>query len=299
MASVIKDVDTTGYYVLPTGITISGKIKQYTNISARDNDTNPADYAVVLDATGDSTVKSGAALYAYSNNSWTKVYETESIDIEDKITWDNLVVKPSSTIDEIDNTVALTHTHANKNVLDRLSVDAANELAFDGITINTVDTTELESQIAVNSSSIDSLNTTVGIHSTQIQTLLETEVPSTYVTTINGMSGIVELTVTDLGGATVDSVEENSSRISALETTDTTLYSMITENAEVIQELVDNPVEVPITTVNGQTGDVVITLDSLDGASVTDVNNVTTTVNENTANITTILDSLTWNIEGK
>lgn len=73
---------------------------------------------MVLDATGDATVTSGAALYAFRNsdNSWTKVAEYEGMDAV--VQWSNINGRPSSTPAQIDSAVTNSHTHSNKAVLD-------------------------------------------------------------------------------------------------------------------------------------------------------------------------------------
>ncbi len=102
MASIINGGTFSSYYVTPTGVTISGRIKSYDTIADRNNDTNPPEYAIVADATADPTVKTGSAVYVYSNNSWTKVYEVESMDLDEYFVWDNIIGKPDITKEEYD-----------------------------------------------------------------------------------------------------------------------------------------------------------------------------------------------------
>ena len=73
---------------------------------------------MVLDATGDATVKAGAALYAFRNsdNSWTKVAEYEGMDAV--VQWSNINGRPTSSVAQIDSAVTNSHTHSNKVVLD-------------------------------------------------------------------------------------------------------------------------------------------------------------------------------------
>ena len=73
---------------------------------------------MVLDATGDATVKAGAALYAFRNsdNSWTKVVEYEGMDAV--VQWSNINGRPTSSVAQIDSAVTNSHTHSNKVVLD-------------------------------------------------------------------------------------------------------------------------------------------------------------------------------------
>ena len=73
---------------------------------------------LVTNATGDATVSSGAALYAFTNstNTWAKIADYEGMDAV--IQWSNISGKPSSSTAQIDAAVANMHTHSNKAVLD-------------------------------------------------------------------------------------------------------------------------------------------------------------------------------------
>ena len=82
----------------------------------------------VNDATGDTSVTSGWAIYRKKVGTgidytqlagWTKVSEGESLDVV--VQWDNIQGKPSSTPAEIDQAVADDHTHSNKTALDDLA----------------------------------------------------------------------------------------------------------------------------------------------------------------------------------
>ena len=83
---------------------------------------------MVLDATGDVTVTSGAATYVFSafNTTWYKIAEYESLDLV--VSWSALQDKPASSITDIDLAVTQKHTHANQAVLDTLAVDQTNKL---------------------------------------------------------------------------------------------------------------------------------------------------------------------------
>lgn len=74
---------------------------------------------MVLNATGDATVASGAATYIYNttNSSWNKISEAESMDLV--FSWANLLNKPTSTVAAIDAAVAASHSHTNKATLDK------------------------------------------------------------------------------------------------------------------------------------------------------------------------------------
>lgn len=79
---------------------------------------------LVLDATGDTSVKSGAATYVYrsSNTTWYKISEAESMDVV--LQWDAIQGKPSATAAQIDDSVSKAHTHANMAVLNDLGSDS-------------------------------------------------------------------------------------------------------------------------------------------------------------------------------
>jgi hypothetical protein len=89
---------------------------------------------LVADATGDTTVTRGAALYYYGRTDrvWTKVAEYESMDVT--TAWEAISGRPNATPAQLDAAVAATHTHSNRAVLDRLSANA-DGLLFDGATV--------------------------------------------------------------------------------------------------------------------------------------------------------------------
>lgn len=91
--------------------------------------------ALVLDATADVTVASGAATYVYNpaTTSWTKIAEYESLDVT--LQWANIQGKPTSSSAAIDQAVADSHTHSNKPTLDLLAVDADDELTYKGLNV--------------------------------------------------------------------------------------------------------------------------------------------------------------------
>lgn len=86
---------------------------------------------LVLDATGDPTVASGGAMYAFnnSNDTYSKVTEYESLDRI--ITWSEISGKPTSSVAAIDSAVAASHVHANAAVLNALS-DSGGQLLYNG-----------------------------------------------------------------------------------------------------------------------------------------------------------------------
>jgi len=77
--------------------------------------------AYVLNATGDSTVTSGAATYLYNpaNSTWSKISEAESLDVI--VQYANIQGKPNVTNTAIETAVANSHTHTNKAILDSLT----------------------------------------------------------------------------------------------------------------------------------------------------------------------------------
>jgi hypothetical protein len=90
---------------------------------------------LVVDATADPDVTSGAAMYAWDalNEVWIKIYEAESLDVT--LDWDNIVGKPTSTAAAIDSAVSQSHTHANKATLDKLG-EGSDGLTFNGTPVS-------------------------------------------------------------------------------------------------------------------------------------------------------------------
>jgi hypothetical protein len=105
----------------------------------------PGQLVWVNDASGDTTVTSGWAIYRkrvgtgidYTQLAgWQKIAEAESLDVT--VSWDNIQNKPTSTVAEIDQAVADDHTHANKAVLDLITdtgTAQAPVLQYNGNTI--------------------------------------------------------------------------------------------------------------------------------------------------------------------
>lgn len=112
---------------------ISTGIEIVADIAARDalQKTN-GKYVLVLDATGDPTVTSGAASYVWraATNQWIKLTEYESLDMT--ITWAMIQGKPSSSPTAIDAAVANSHTHANMTQLAKVGEDANGNFTYDG-----------------------------------------------------------------------------------------------------------------------------------------------------------------------
>lgn len=103
------------------------------NIAAR-NALTPATnvQVLVLDASADATVTSGAATYVYqlSTTSWIKISEAESLDIA--LTWANILNRPTSDVADIDDAVTKRHTHANKTELDKIGENIDGNFTYDG-----------------------------------------------------------------------------------------------------------------------------------------------------------------------
>lgn len=92
--------------------------------------------ALVLDASADATVDSGAATYVWrtSTTSWIKVSEAESLDMS--LAWANITGRPTSSPAQIDATVAASHSHANKTQIDKIGEDGGAP-TYDGVPLVT------------------------------------------------------------------------------------------------------------------------------------------------------------------
>lgn len=86
---------------------------------------------LVLDATGDATVTTGAATYIFDGAlaTWHKISEAESLDLS--LTWESITGRPAATAAQIDAAVAAAHSHANLADLDKLTV-VGGELMVEG-----------------------------------------------------------------------------------------------------------------------------------------------------------------------
>lgn len=103
------------------------------NIAARNALAIDRNFMVlVTDATGDVTVTSGSAMYAYNNNTdtYVKVAEYESLDVA--ITWSALTGKPTSAVVDIDDAVTKRHTHANLTQLNKVGEDGNGNFTYNG-----------------------------------------------------------------------------------------------------------------------------------------------------------------------
>lgn len=118
---------------------ITGAVSDFTNIQvaadiAARNAMSPTRNVMVLalDATADTTVTSGSALYLYDvgTTTWHKVSEFESLDVV--LEWDAIQGRPTSTVAAIDDAVLKAHTHANKTQLDKVGEGADGVFQYDG-----------------------------------------------------------------------------------------------------------------------------------------------------------------------
>lgn len=98
--------------------TQSSKYVVVADIAERDRLTDKSASVYVKDATADNTVKRGGAFYLYDSNTWVKVSEAESMDLN--LDWASLTGKPTSSVTAIDNAVQNAHSHANATQLDKI-----------------------------------------------------------------------------------------------------------------------------------------------------------------------------------
>ena len=107
-------------------------------------DTNLYTMTMVIDATGDVSVNSGAALYVYrqTTTSWVKISETESNDLV--FDWQYLQNKPNATKEEIDAAVAASHSHSNSEVLNKIGEDQEGNITFNNVVITPTLLTKVE-----------------------------------------------------------------------------------------------------------------------------------------------------------
>lgn len=117
---------------ISSAITAAGGTVVVANIVARDALANTQGLqAYVIDATGDITVSSGAAMYIFDISlGWVKTAEFESMDLV--LSWSAVTGKPTSTPAAIDAAVGNSHTHANKTQLDLIGQDAGGNLTYNG-----------------------------------------------------------------------------------------------------------------------------------------------------------------------
>lgn len=129
---IINETDVQA--MIATSLSASGQMSVVDNIAARDRIVEPKGEVYVIDATGDSTVKSGGARYLRHNGQWIKTAETESMDLA--LTWAALQDKPAGSTAEIDDAVNKRHAHANKTQLDKIGEDGG-QLTYNGKAVTT------------------------------------------------------------------------------------------------------------------------------------------------------------------
>lgn len=111
---------------------LSGEMPVVADIAAR-NALSPTKntQVLVLDATGDPTVTSGAATYLYriATTSWIKLNEAESLDLV--LQWANIQGKPTSSPTAIDTAVSNSHVHnGNLTQLNKIGENADGFLTY-------------------------------------------------------------------------------------------------------------------------------------------------------------------------
>ena len=91
---------------IPKGTTTNYERATYADLSDIGS-PNAGDTCFVSDATGDSTVAAGWAIYRYNGTAWEKIQEKEGLDIviPTTIDWANVQNKPTSTVTDIDAAV--------------------------------------------------------------------------------------------------------------------------------------------------------------------------------------------------
>ena len=110
---------------------------QIVNTIAERDALNPSTniQVLVIDASADPDVTSGAATYIYrqSTDTYIKISEAESLDVV--LDWANIQNGPASSPSAIDNAVTLSHTHANKTQLDLIGEDGDNDITYNGVKV--------------------------------------------------------------------------------------------------------------------------------------------------------------------
>lgn len=126
-----RDIQT----LIAQTLSAAGQMSVVANITERDRIREPKGEVYVIDASGDSTVKSGGARYLYHSSQWIKTAEAESMDLN--LSWDALEGKPNSTANQIDNAVQKAHEHDNKTQLDKIGEDESGNLLYGGQAVKT------------------------------------------------------------------------------------------------------------------------------------------------------------------
>lgn len=128
---IINESDIEG--MITAAMSVASAMNIVADIAAR-NALTPSngEMCLVLDASADATVDSGAATYVYrtATTAWVKIAEYESMDIS--LTWAALQNKPTSAVADIDDAVTKRHTHTNKTQLDKVGEDGSGYLTYNG-----------------------------------------------------------------------------------------------------------------------------------------------------------------------
>jgi len=128
--------------IVNASLAAQNSVELVPDITARDALTLTSNALVtVVDASGDPTVTTGAALYIWdnANSTYQKLSEFESMDVV--LDWANLQNGPASTPALIDAAVAATHTHANKVEIDKIG-EASGVPTYDSVPLVTWATTD-------------------------------------------------------------------------------------------------------------------------------------------------------------
>ena len=248
MPNIINEdaFDATPHFVSTNSITVVGRTVVVHTIRDR-NQLNPKPaFVYVIDATDDPTVDKGSALYMYTPNSttvqWKKLYETEMMDfVIEPVGWDDLTIRPESSIEDIDLAVQNSHEHSNYVVLSDLGDDNGqltykNQPVFPDLsqTFSAIDDRieSLNNSIADNNVAISSINSNINNISESIDNV------SSSIEQINS-------NITSLESNTVSN-EEFNSQINTLNETITTIQeSGQDENREIREniETIDNDLQ--------------------------------------------------------
>jgi hypothetical protein len=119
--------------MINSSISASNAFEIVDNIAARNAlSLSGNKFVLVLDATGDATVASGAATYAWrsSTSAWVKISEYESLDVV--VNWSAVQNRPASAVADIDSAVAQRHTHSNFTELGKIGETAGGDLQYAG-----------------------------------------------------------------------------------------------------------------------------------------------------------------------
>lgn len=104
MGSIINPNERQTWAISAQGVTIMGKTKSYNTYEEMLRSSDPGLINYVTDASGDPTVKSGFAVYRYSNGIFTKIYEGEMMDQDIGVTfeWSTILNGPKAAVEDID-----------------------------------------------------------------------------------------------------------------------------------------------------------------------------------------------------